>query len=42
MVNKLVFTNGATLICGGIEDSSSWEGPNVNLACLDKGKNESS
>ena len=35
---ELVFTNGATLICGGIENPGSWEGPNVNFAHLDEGR----
>lgn len=34
----LVFSNGATLYCGGIEDPTSWEGPNVSFAHLDEAR----
>ena len=34
----LNFTNGASLICGGIENPQSWEGPNVNFWHLDEGR----
>ncbi len=35
---ELVFNNGATLLCGGIEKARSWEGPNRNFAHLDEGR----
>jgi len=35
---ELVFVNGATLLCGGIESPGSWEGPNVSFAHLDEGR----
>lgn len=28
---KLVFKNGASLLCGGIDDPISWEGPNLSF-----------
>lgn len=34
----LVFDNGARLLCGGIEEPSSWEGPNVNFAHIDEAR----
>lgn len=34
----LVFKNGASLLCGGIENPGSWEGPNRNFAHLDEGR----
>jgi terminase large subunit-like protein len=35
---ELAFTNGASLICGGIESPISWEGPNVSFAHLDEAR----
>lgn len=35
---QLVFTNGATMLCGGIEDPGAWEGPNVHYALFDEGR----
>jgi hypothetical protein len=35
---ELVFVNGSTLLCGGIEKPGSWEGPNVNFAHIDEGR----
>lgn len=35
---ELVFQNGASLLCGGIENPGSWEGPNRNFAHLDEGR----
>lgn len=34
----LAFTNGAVLLCGGIDDPASWEGPNVSFAHLDEAR----
>lgn len=34
----LAFTNGAVLLCGGIDDPASWEGPNVAFAHLDEAR----
>lgn len=34
----LNFISGAKLICGGIENPGSWEGPNVNFWHLDEGR----
>ncbi len=35
---QLVFTNGATMLCGGIEEPGAWEGPNVHYALFDEGR----
>lgn len=35
---ELVFTSGATLLCGGFDSPGSWEGPNVNFAHIDEGR----
>lgn len=35
---SLAFTNGAVLLCGGIDDPASWEGPNVTFAHLDEAR----
>lgn len=35
---QLVFVNGATLYCGGFEDPTSWEGPNVSFAHVDEAR----
>jgi len=35
---ELVFTNGATLLCGGMDNPASWEGPNVHFGHLDEGR----
>lgn len=35
---SLAFTNGAVLLCGGIDDPASWEGPNVSAAHLDEAR----
>ena len=34
----IVFINGATLYCGGMENPMSWEGPNVSFAHLDEAR----
>lgn len=34
----LVFDTGGRLICGGIEDPTGWEGPNVHFAHFDEGR----
>jgi hypothetical protein len=34
----LTFLNGSQLICGGMEDPASWEGPNVHFAHLDEAR----
>lgn len=34
----LAFATGATLICGGIEDPGSYEGPNVHFAYFDEAR----
>lgn len=34
----LAFTNGATLLCGGIENPGSYEGPNVHFAHFDEAR----
>lgn len=34
----MAFTNGAVLLCGGIDDPASWEGPNVTFAHLDEAR----
>lgn len=36
----LAFKNGATLLCGGIENPGSWEGPNVHFAHLDEARHK--
>lgn len=36
---QLAFQNGATVLCGGIEDPGSWEGPNVNWVWIDEARN---
>ena len=35
---ELTFINGASLMCGGMENPRSWEGPNVSFAHLDEGR----
>lgn len=35
---SLAFTNGAVLLCGGIDDPASWEGPNVNFFHFDEAR----
>lgn len=35
---SLAFSNGAILLCGGIDDPASWEGPNVSFAHLDEAR----
>lgn len=35
---KLVFTNGAWLLCGGFDRPGSWEGPNVNFCHFDEAR----
>lgn len=35
---ELVFTTGAVVYCGGIDDPISWEGPNVNWAWFDEAR----
>ncbi|MBD3321885.1 MAG: hypothetical protein GF350_12385 [Chitinivibrionales bacterium] len=35
---QINFTNGAVLYCGGIDNPTSWEGPNVNFACFDEAR----
>jgi len=35
---KLNFINGAFLLCGGMENPQSWEGPNVNFFHLDEAR----
>lgn len=35
---SLAFTNGTVLLCGGIDDPASWEGPNVSFAHLDEAR----
>ena len=34
----LAFKNGATLMCGGIDDPGAWEGPNVTFAHFDEAR----
>lgn len=34
----MVFDNGAMLLCGGIEEPGSWDGPNVNFAHIDEAR----
>lgn len=34
----LTFKNGARLFCGGFEDPSGWEGPNVSFAAIDEAR----
>lgn len=34
----LAFKNGATLLCGGIEDASAFEGPNINFYHFDEAR----
>jgi len=34
----IVFQNGATLYCGGMDEPGSWEGPNVNFAHFDEAR----
>jgi hypothetical protein len=34
----LTFVNGSQLICGGMEDPASWEGPNIHFAHLDEAR----
>lgn len=38
----LSFVNGAQLICGGIEEPGSWEGPNVSFAHFDEARRHKS
>jgi hypothetical protein len=35
---SLAFTNGTVLLCGGIDDPASWEGPNVSFAHFDEAR----
>ena len=35
---ELVFVNGASLLCGGIEKPGSWEGPNRSFFHIDEGR----
>jgi len=35
---SLVFEGGGTLLCGGIEDPSSWEGPNLHFVHFDEAR----
>lgn len=35
---SLAFQNGAILLCGGIDDPASWEGPNVNFFHFDEAR----
>ncbi len=35
---EMVFMNGATIYCGGIDNPTSWEGPNVNWAHMDEAR----
>lgn len=35
---ELNFVNGASVLCGGIENPGSWEGPNRNWAHIDEGR----
>lgn len=35
---QLSFLNGATLICGGIEEPGKWEGPNLNFVHFDEAR----
>ena len=39
-VSHLVFKNGVTMMFGGIDDPSKWEGPNVNWAMIDEARNK--
>lgn len=39
---ELNFINGASLMCGGIENPGSWEGPNRHFAHLDEGRHAKS
>jgi len=34
----LSFKNGATLMCGGIDDPGAWEGPNISFAYFDEAR----
>lgn len=34
----LVFKNGASLICGGMDDPDGWEGPNLHFAHFDEAR----
>lgn len=34
----LTFTSGATLLCGGFDDPTAWEGPNVSFAHWDEAR----
>jgi hypothetical protein len=34
----LTFQNGARLFCGGFEDPTGWEGPNVSFAAIDEAR----
>lgn len=34
----LTFVSGAVLLCGGIENPASWEGPNVNFVLFDEAR----
>lgn len=34
----LAFKNGATLMCGGIDDPGAWEGPNISFAHFDEAR----
>lgn len=33
---QIPFSNGAVLLCGGMDDPESWRGPNVNFALVDE------
>lgn len=35
---SLAFINGAVLLCGGIDDPASWEGPNANFFHFDEAR----
>lgn len=35
---QIVFTNGATLYLGGIDNPAAWEGPNLSFAMLDEAR----
>lgn len=36
----LTFINGAQLLCGGFEDPTAWEGPNLNFAHYDEARRD--
>jgi hypothetical protein len=35
---SLAFKNGATLLCGGIDEPGAWEGPNVHFVAIDEAR----